>query len=73
MGYLISNVVPFLHSNPFLMVTELEASKVVEPLSIITGPSSFFKKLVKTILNSCAVLLVQRYSTILMWSIVSGR
>ena len=40
MGYLISNVVPFLHSNPFLMVTELEASKVVEPLSIITGPSS---------------------------------
>ena len=42
MNYLISSVAPFLHSNPFFMVTELVASKVVEPLSIITGPSSFF-------------------------------
>ena len=33
---------PFLHSKSFLIVTELVASKVVEPLSIITGPSSFF-------------------------------
>ena len=31
--YLISSVAPILHSKPFLMVTELVASKVVEPLS----------------------------------------
>lgn len=39
MNYFISSVAPILHSNPFLMITELEASKVVEPLSITTGPS----------------------------------
>jgi len=55
--YLISSVAPILHSKPFLMVTELVASKVVEPLSIMTGPSSTAEEMLRPITISSPVTI----------------